>query len=246
MITAVAGPTADANGPYEGDAICGSLLPNITLDGSGSIAGGTAITDWDWYEGSTYLGNGEYLDHYFAPGSYTVTLEVTDENGCTDSDTAGVVITAVCNDLNYLLIQGFNGNSGACTGLQETHEEFPPVPQLIDPGISWLYMKNQATPNIKWINFIARYDNSSTTIEYKYQYRLHYERTGVTTGWLPGHDWTSPAVGSLVDDGTHGYGFLSGCMDAPSSPSEKYYCCEFEIQIRVNGDNSNIYTVHID
>jgi hypothetical protein len=217
---------------------------------------GTGVGTVDPLVGSYTYNCGETVDLLATPDAGSTfggwSGDITDPNQSSsiimNGDKTVTATFDLANILNYLLVQGFNGNSGACTGLQETHEETspPPIPQLIDPGISWLYMKNQATPNIKWINFIARYDNSSTTIEYKYQYRLHYELTGVTTGWLLGHDWTSPAVGSLADDGTYGYGFVSGCMDAPSSPSEKYYCCEFEIQIRVNGDNSNIYTVHID
>ncbi|MBA7551220.1 hypothetical protein ES705_43756 [subsurface metagenome] len=58
-------------------------------------------------------------------------------------------------------------------------------------------------------------------------------------------DWTS-------DQGTTGFGdgcaneFISGCMDAPTqTATPKYYCIAFEIQIRVNYDDSSIYTVHI-
>ena len=91
-IDAVDGPAANANGPYPGVAICGSIAPNVTLDGSGSTAGGTAIVSYEWYEGTTLLGSGVSLSYYFAPGSYTVTLTVTDGNGCTDSDTASVEI----------------------------------------------------------------------------------------------------------------------------------------------------------
>ena len=92
MITEVGGPLANAGGSYLDNAICGSPA-TIHLDGTGSTAGGTLIVSWEWSEATLgLLGSGETLAYNFDPGSYTVTLEVTDENGCTDSDIAGVEV----------------------------------------------------------------------------------------------------------------------------------------------------------
>jgi hypothetical protein len=138
--------------------------------------------------------------------------------------------------LTFVKVRGYNGNSGACTGLQETYTITSPVPSpdVNNPGFSWLYLKSNATPNVKWINFIAICDNPSATIEYRHKYKLQYELTSIITPWSDWSNWST-----LTGD-------VSGCMDAPSSPSEKYFCCEFEIEIRINGDDSNIYTIHID
>ncbi len=237
-------PTADANGPYSDDAICGSPA-TIHLDGSGSSAGGTPIVSWEWSETALgALGSGETLDYDFDPGSYTVTLEVTDENNCTDTDTTTVTITVVCNDLNYLLVQGYNAESG-CTGLQETHEEFTVVPNLINTGL-WLYDKDH-TPNVKNINFIARFDGASTLIEYRYRYRVQERDNPVFPDPEPWVGWSAWSnSGTSLGEDAYGYGFASDCMEAPSKPSNpSNYCYQFEIEIRVNGDLST-YTVHID
>ena len=88
-------PTADAGGPYTGEACSGGTV-TINLNGSSSTAGGAAIATYDWNfgDGSLIAYNvGPTPSHDYAPGSYTATLTVTDSNGCTDTDTATVNIT---------------------------------------------------------------------------------------------------------------------------------------------------------
>ncbi|GAF80986.1 unnamed protein product, partial [marine sediment metagenome] len=149
------------------------------------------------------------------------------------------------NVLNYIFVRGYNSAAG-CMGAENYSYETTSTPlHFITIGDPWLFDKTNETPNVKNINFIVRYDNPLTEIEYKYKYKLYNSITKITTGWIIGSDWSTPAVGSLADDGTNGYGFESGCMEAPSISSSKDYCIEFEFEIRVNGD-SNTYTVHID
>ena len=154
--------------------------------------------------------------------------------------------TAIPNDINYLFVRGYNSAPG-CMGTYNYWYETTskPVDHNITIGDPWLFDKTNETPNVKNINFTVRYDNPLAIIEYKYQYKLYNTITGITTDWIIGSGWTSPVVGSLPDDGINGYGFESGCMQAPSYSSSKDYCIEFEFEIRVNGD-SNTYTVHID
>ena len=118
----------------------------------------------------------------------------------------------------------------------------PIVPHYIETGL-WLYDKDH-TPNVKNINFIARYDGASTTIEYRYKYRIQYRDNTSPEPWVAWSDWSTS--GTTLGEDTYGYGFESDCMRAPSDTSNPaYYCFQFELEIRVNGD-ANTYLVHID
>jgi PKD repeat protein len=86
-------PVADAGGPYSGN-----VETMINFDGSGSYdtdEGGASIVHYDWYFGDGATGTGMTTTHaYISPGTYTVTLEVYDDEGQMDSDTAQVTITS--------------------------------------------------------------------------------------------------------------------------------------------------------
>jgi serine protease len=82
-------PVADA-GPdrsaYVGDA--------VTFDGSGSSDPDGYIVSYNWYFGDGASGNSATVGHaYSVAGTYTVTLNVTDNGGLIDSDTVLVTIT---------------------------------------------------------------------------------------------------------------------------------------------------------
>ncbi len=82
-------PVADA-GPDQ-TALVGE---EVTFDGSGSydIDDGIAVYDWDFGDGTT--GSGKTTTHtYSTPGTYTVTLTVTDDGGLTATDEAIVTVT---------------------------------------------------------------------------------------------------------------------------------------------------------
>jgi len=81
-------PTAEAGGPYPG--VVGVDIP---FDGSASFDadGSIALASWDFGDGSN--GTGLFAQHaYAAPGAYSVTLSVTDNDGDVDTDTARVLI----------------------------------------------------------------------------------------------------------------------------------------------------------
>jgi hypothetical protein len=168
---------------------------------------------------------------------------VTITDACEEVASDTFTLTVIeCNILNYLYIRGYHSASG-CTGLQKTHEETPEVPHDIYTGI-WL-TEHDHTPNVKHINFIARYNSASTKIEYRYRYQIQWLANSTPEPWEAWSSWSTS--GTSLGEDTYGYGFGSDCMYAPCKLSNpKYYCNKFEIEIRVNGDNSNIYTVHID
>jgi PKD repeat protein len=66
------------------------LMANLSYDPDGYIV------SWSWDFGDGQTGNGPGVFHrYDAPGDYTVTLTVTDNDGLTDSDTAIVHVLPV-------------------------------------------------------------------------------------------------------------------------------------------------------
>ena len=77
-------PRADAGKPYDG--ITGL---DVTFNGSRSFDLDGTIDQYDWDFGDNTTGNGEIVDHtYAAPGSYRVTLQVTDNDGLTDTNSS--------------------------------------------------------------------------------------------------------------------------------------------------------------
>jgi subtilisin family serine protease/subtilase family serine protease len=69
----------------------GSGAATVRLDGSGSSDPNGVVVGYEWREGATFLAAGPKADVLLAVGVHTITLEVTDNNGETDTDT--VVIT---------------------------------------------------------------------------------------------------------------------------------------------------------
>ena len=66
-----------------------------SLDGSASSDSDGTITAWLWKEGSTTLSTSQsFSKNDFSVGVHTITLEVTDNDGASDSDTVVITITA--------------------------------------------------------------------------------------------------------------------------------------------------------
>jgi PKD repeat protein len=94
-------PTSDPNGPYTGTA-----GQPVSFDGSGSSDPDGSIVTYDWDFGDGNTGTGVSPTHtYAAPGSYLVTLTVTDDGTPAESATTTTTATieeagAVCEGLN--------------------------------------------------------------------------------------------------------------------------------------------------
>lgn len=72
----------------------------VAFDGTQSTADGNITSyEWDWTGDGSYDANGSTATHSYAdPGTYTVTLRVTDDNGSTDTDSRTVTVEAVDSD----------------------------------------------------------------------------------------------------------------------------------------------------
>jgi PKD repeat protein len=90
-------PVANPNGPYTG-----TVGQPVQFDGSGSFDPDGTIVSYDWDFGDSNTGTGVIPTHtYAAPGTYTVSLTVTDDGGATDTSTT----TATIDD-EVLLCEG--------------------------------------------------------------------------------------------------------------------------------------------
>lgn len=83
-------PIADAGGPYTG--VAGNA---IAFDGSGSQDLDGTISQWQWQFGDGVGASGEFVTHtYAAPGTYKVSLTVTDNDGLSHSVATQAEISA--------------------------------------------------------------------------------------------------------------------------------------------------------
>jgi Tol biopolymer transport system component len=68
----------------------------VTFDGSGSTDSDGTIVNYAWNFGDSTSGSGQTTSHtYWATGTFTVTLTVTDNDGLTSSDTAVITVNTV-------------------------------------------------------------------------------------------------------------------------------------------------------
>lgn len=87
--TAVSDPLADAGGPYTG-----SVGGPVQFSGSGSDPDGGSVTfDWDFGDGTVASGSAAEVTHtYASPGTHTVVLTVTDDEGVSVTATTTATI----------------------------------------------------------------------------------------------------------------------------------------------------------
>ncbi|PIT92108.1 MAG: hypothetical protein COU08_04630 [Candidatus Harrisonbacteria bacterium CG10_big_fil_rev_8_21_14_0_10_42_17] len=67
---------------------------SVTLSGLASQDPDGIISSYAWKDGSTLIGSDAQLTHSFGIGSTLITLEITDNDGATDSDTVVVTVNA--------------------------------------------------------------------------------------------------------------------------------------------------------
>jgi glucose/arabinose dehydrogenase len=82
-------PEAEANGPYSG-AAGGRIL--FSSAGSSDTDGTIVAYSWNFGDGTPASPQANARHVYAAPGVYTATLTVTDNQGATDTDTAQVTV----------------------------------------------------------------------------------------------------------------------------------------------------------
>jgi subtilase family serine protease len=72
----------------------GNGVELVSLDGSASHDDNGALVAYDWREGTTVIGSGATVAATLAVGTHTLTLEVTDNDGLTATDTIVVTVQA--------------------------------------------------------------------------------------------------------------------------------------------------------
>jgi hypothetical protein len=87
----------------------------VTLDGSASKDDGT-IVSYVWREGGSQIATGVQPSHTFTLGTHTVILEVTDDQGATDTDDVIIAVTSPppppLPDAYYVAANGNDSNPG--------------------------------------------------------------------------------------------------------------------------------------
>ena len=99
-------PIADFEFTRDGDTLS---FTSTATDSDGAIA------SWHWDFGDGNSGNGENVSHTFAPGVYTVTLTVTDDDGASDSASQPVIVEADNQAPNASFTMQQNGDTIAFT-----------------------------------------------------------------------------------------------------------------------------------
>jgi hypothetical protein len=114
-------PTADAGGPYQGNA-----YEWVYFDGFNSDDVDGIIVEYLWDFGDGSNDSGEFVSHvYTKAGVYNVTLTVTDNGGEQDSDTTTVVINKTNRPPTNPVIEG--------RVFGYTHEEYQFIIRSMDP-----------------------------------------------------------------------------------------------------------------
>jgi PKD repeat protein len=87
----------------------------LTFDATGSSDSDGSIASYKWDFGDGMVAYGPIVKHaYGAPGQYSVTLSVTDDEGATATDEALVIVQTVSEEIHALvdLVEGLNLQAG--------------------------------------------------------------------------------------------------------------------------------------
>ncbi|MBM7519448.1 PKD domain-containing protein [Nocardioides nitrophenolicus] len=107
------------------------------FDGRGSVDADGTVTSWAWTFGDGGTATGPQPSHvYAAPGSYDVTLTVTDENGGTGTTTQPVVIQGGTSQV------GYRDSTGKATNATSI---VSPIPATTQPGDGLVAVVSAAT-----------------------------------------------------------------------------------------------------
>jgi len=85
-------PVADAGADQTVTDTDGNGAETVTLDGSGSSDADGTIIAYEWREGSAVVGSGQTPSVTLSVGAHTLTLEVTDDDNATATDTVVVTV----------------------------------------------------------------------------------------------------------------------------------------------------------
>ncbi|MCH2225246.1 MAG: PKD domain-containing protein [Crocinitomicaceae bacterium] len=91
--------------------------------------------DWDFGNGSTFNGPNPPIQNYVADGSYSVSLTMTDANGCTATESLANIITVSAPTVNFSMD---NYNGCAPLTVQFSESSTSPDPSG-DPITTWLW-----------------------------------------------------------------------------------------------------------
>ncbi|TWD83284.1 PKD repeat protein [Kribbella amoyensis] len=110
FLLAGTGPVPNIRPSAAWSGTCDLLACDFSGTGSSDPDGSIATYEWDFGDGST--ATGATPSHtYTAPGSYTVTLTVTDNEGATGTDSRPLTVSDVANPIEFVGANSSNQNA---------------------------------------------------------------------------------------------------------------------------------------
>ncbi|GAA3551493.1 PKD domain-containing protein [Nocardioides daeguensis] len=130
-----------ANQPPTSSFTASCAGQSCSFDGSGSTDPDGTVTGWAWSFGDGATASGARAGHlYTAPGTYPVTLTVTDENGGTATSTQPVVIEGATSQVAY------RDSTGKVTNATSVVTPIPTTAQAGDGLVAVVSAATSAVP----------------------------------------------------------------------------------------------------
>ncbi|MEO0900085.1 MAG: PKD domain-containing protein [Bacteroidota bacterium] len=121
------------------------VCPGTLVDFTDASTPDTSLVSWLWDFGDGTTGTGASSSHFYAtPGTYTVSLTITNVNGCSDTETKSAVIEVLNGPTSVFIIS----DTVNCTPLIATFNNASLAGDAAISGYAWDFGNGQVSSNI--------------------------------------------------------------------------------------------------